>query len=233
MCGWIRRRTMQTKHKALVTGGSRGIGQAICRCLEEAGYEVHAPGRMELDLSSPQSVEAFIQANQDAGYDVLINNAGINEIALAENIAEEDLLRTMEVNLLGPIRLLRGLIPGMKEKGWGRIVNIGSIWGIVAKEGRLSYSATKHGIHGVTATLALELAPYGILVNTLCPGLVRTALTEKNNTPEQIRELSKMIPVGTLAEPDDIAQVARFLVSSENRYITGQQIVADGGYSVR
>lgn len=224
---------MQIRHKALVTGGSRGIGQAICSCLEEAGYEVHAPGRAELDLSNPQSVEAFIQGNKDAGYDVLINNAGINEIALAENIGEEDLLRTMEVNLLGPIRLLRGLIPGMKKKGWGRIVNIGSIWGIVAKEGRLSYSATKHGIHGVTATLALELAPYGILVNTLCPGLVRTALTEKNNTPEQIRGLSNMIPLGHLAEPDDIAQVARFLVSPENRYITGQQIVADGGYSVR
>ena len=79
----------------------------------------------------------------------------------------------------------------------------------------------------------MELAPYGILVNTLCPGLVRTALTEKNNTPEQIRGLSNMIPLGHLAEPDDIAQVARFLVSPENRYITGQQIVADGGYSVR
>lgn len=220
-------------HKVLLTGGSRGIGLAILQHFEALGFEVVAPTREELDLSSSQSVEAFLKAHKKAGFDVLVNNAGINEVSFIEDIREEDLLKTMEVNLLSPMRLLRGVVPEMKHKGWGRIINIGSIWGVVSKEGRATYAASKHGLHGVTATLSLELAPYNILVNTVCPGFTLTELTEKNNSPEQILQIAEDIPLGRLAKPEEIAEMVGFLGSEANTYLTGQQIVVDGGFSVR
>ena len=119
----------------------------------------------------------------------------------------------------------------MKKQKYGRIVNIGSIWGLVGKPGRTIYAVTKHGIHGVTSNLAVELAPYNILVNTVCPGFTMTALTKKNNSKEQIDQLAVSIPLGRLAEPEEQAKVVCFLAGENNTYITGQQIAVDGGYT--
>ena len=110
-------------------------------------------------------------------------------------------------------------------------MNIGSIWATVSKSGRCVYSATKNGIHGVTNTLAVELAPYNILVNTVCPGFTLTELTYKNNTEEQIAEISKDIPIGRMAEPKEMAEVVYFLGSENNTYLTGQKITVDGGFA--
>ena len=219
--------------KALVTGASRGIGLAIAIQLREEGYQVYTPKHSELDLADLESIDAFCKMYENQAFDVIVNNAGINEINLIENITEDELLRTFNINLLGPIRLLRNLIPQMKKKNYGRIVNIGSIWGTVSKSGRTVYAATKHGIHGVTQTLAVELAPYNILVNTVCPGFTLTELTKKNNSKEQIAEISSTIPMGRLAKPEEQAYAVSFLLSEKNTYITGQQLIVDGGYTSR
>lgn len=217
--------------KALVTGASRGIGAATASILREKGFEVYTPTHQELDLSDEKSIDDYCKAHLDVTFDVVVNNAGINEINNIENIKEDDLLNMMAINLMGPIRLLRGLVPNMKKQGYGRIVNIGSIWGLAGKPGRSVYAATKHGIHGITQTLAVELAPYNILVNTVCPGFTLTELTRKNNTQEQIDEISEFIPMKRMAEPIEQAQVIAFLVSDKNTYVTGQQIAVDGGYA--
>ena len=119
----------------------------------------------------------------------------------------------------------------MKLQNYGRIVNIGSIWGIVSKRGRVVYSATKHGIHGLTKTLAVELAEYNILVNTVCPGFTLTELTKKNNTDEEIAKISLNIPMGRMAESEEIASMVCYLVSDKNTYATGQLIAVDGGFT--
>jgi len=217
----------------LITGGSRGIGKAICERFGEAGYRVAAPAREEMDLSSSVSVEAYLNANRDLAPDVIVNNAGINDIHNIEEITDDEIERAMAVNLTSPIRILRALSGGMKRRGYGRIVNIGSIWAVVSKAGRCTYAATKNGIHGVTNTLAVELAPYGILVNTVCPGFTATELTRQNNTPEQIAVIEQEIPLGRLAQPREIAELVYFLGSEQNTYITGQKITADGGFTVR
>lgn len=219
------------KYKALVTGGGRGIGKVIVEQLTEQGYEVYAPNRDELELGSAESIRAFVNAHAEDGYDIIINNAGINDIHNIDEITDDEIERTMNINLIAPMKLLRAFVPTMKNKNYGKIVNVGSIWGVVSKGGRVMYSASKHGIHGITKTLAIELAPYNILVNTVCPGFTLTELTYKNNTPEQISDISQDIPMGRMAQPEEIANVICYLVSEQNTYLTGQQITVDGGFT--
>lgn len=219
------------RKRVLVTGGSRGIGQAIAEQLRREGYEVVAPSHKEMDLNSTESISRFVQRYSTEGFDCIVNNAGINEINNVENIPEDELARTLAINLVAPILLIKSFVPQMKSRGYGRIVNIGSIWGIVSKGGRLTYSASKHGIHGVTKTLAVELAPFNILVNTVSPGFTLTELTRKNNSEEQISEICKEIPMGRMAEPKEIADIVCYLISERNTYITGQMIAVDGGFT--
>lgn len=221
--------------RVLVTGGSRGIGKSIVELYHEHGYVVEAPGRSELDLAAPASVETFLDRVRASGigYDIVVNDAGVNLINEIDKVKDCDLEEMLSVNLLSPIRLLRGLVPHMKEKNFGRIVNIGSIWGVISKPGRSIYSATKHGLHGISTTLALELAPYGILVNTVAPGQTMTELTVRNNPGDAIKKMEEDIPVGRLAQPVEIAKAVFWLGSEENTYITGQQIVVDGGLTIK
>lgn len=221
------------RRKALITGGSRGIGKAIADQLRGEEYEVYAPAREELNLMDSRSVEEFISKMKSVAFDIIVNNAGINDINNIENITDSELENAMQINLISPIRLLRGFTPQMKEQNYGKIVNIGSIWGVVSKSGRTVYSVTKHGIHGLTKTLAVELAENNILINTVCPGFTLTELTTKNNTPEQIAGISKEIPMKRMAQPREIADVVCYLVSDRNTYLTGQLIVVDGGYTSR
>ncbi|MDQ5984112.1 MAG: 3-oxoacyl-[acyl-carrier-protein] reductase FabG [Eubacteriales bacterium SKADARSKE-1] len=217
----------------LITGASRGIGKATAEKFLLSGYNVFAPTRAELDLSSAFSVSAFLNRYKDFSFDTIVNNAGINDINLLENVSDEEFLNMLEINMISPIKLLRGLISSMKKRNYGRIINIASIWAVVSKEGRSIYSATKNAMHGITNTLALELAPYNILVNTVCPGFTLTELTKKNNSEEQIKEISREIPMKRMAKPEEIANVIYFLGSEENTYITGQKICADGGFTVK
>ena len=217
--------------KVLITGASRGIGKCIKEKFLKEGYDVFCPTREELDLSNEESVNKFIEKYSNEKIDIIINNAGINEINLIEDIKDEEINNMFAVNLVTPIKIIRTFAKGMKERKFGRIINISSIWGVISKEGRCVYSATKNGIHGVTNTLAIELAPYNILVNTICPGFTLTNLTKKNNTKEQIEEISKEIPLKRMAYPEEIADAVYYLGCSNNTYITGQKLIIDGGYS--
>lgn len=219
--------------KVLVTGGSRGIGAEIVALYRQRGYTVEAPSRQEMDLSDHASVQQFISEREETGYDIIINNAGCNYINEIDCVADKDLQEMVQVNLLSPVFLLRGFVPYMKRQHFGRIVNIGSIWGTITKAGRSIYSATKHGIHGITMTLAVELAPFGILVNTVAPGQTLTDLTKKNNSADAIKQMERDIPLGRLAQPAEIAKTVFFLGNEENTYITGQQILVDGGLTIR
>ncbi len=218
------------RRTALITGGSRGIGYAIAKRLHTDGIEVMAPSRTEMDLLSDSSIDAYMRSVREP-VDILINNAGINVIASLTEIADRDLQDTMQIDLLAPLRLAKALAPRMMERRYGRIVNISSIWAVVTKAGRLPYSAAKAGLGGMTRALAVELAPYNILVNALAPGFVNTELTRQNNSEAQIDAIGRTIPAGRLAEPEEIAEVAAFLASDKNSYITGQLIVVDGGYT--
>lgn len=217
--------------RVFVTGGRRGIGKAVVNRFEEAGYEVTAPAREELDLNNPESIRQYLTDHAGEKYDVIINNAGCNDIHEIEEITDDEIETMVNVNLIAPLKLIRGMVGPMKSQHYGRIINIGSIWASVSKAGRCVYSATKNGIHGITNTLAVELAEYNILVNTVCPGFTMTELTKKNNTPEQIREISKDIPIGRMAEPEEMAEIIYFLASEKNTYLTGQKILVDGGFA--
>ena len=219
--------------RVLITGGSRGIGKATVQKFQDNEYDVYAPSRQELDLGSPESVFKFVEGHRNEVFDVVVNNAGINEVNEIENITDDEITQMMNINLITPIQLLRGFVGNMKEQRYGRIVNVASIWAVVSKGGRCVYSATKNGIHGVTNTLAVELAPYNILVNTVCPGFTLTELTRKNNTPDEIKKIGKDIPMGRMAEPEEIAEIIYFLCSEKNTYLTGQKITVDGGFTVK
>jgi len=217
---------------ALVTGGSRGIGKAVCEVLRARGAEVLSPSRQELDLSSGRSIENYFK-RLDKPVQILINNAGINNIQGCLEIDESNLCASLQINLLAPLLVAGKVIPSMRASGYGRIVNISSVWSVVTKQGRLVYSMTKAGLNAVTRSLAVELAEDNILVNSVAPGYVNTELTKKNNTPAEIDKIRETIPVKRLAEPSEIAEAVAFLSSSANSYITGQIIIADGGYTCR
>lgn len=217
--------------RVLITGASRGIGAAVAAKFREQGYKVYAPGREELDLADAGSVLTYIAMHRQTRFDTIINNAGCNDVHGIEEVTDGEIDAMFAVNLISPIRLLRGFAGEMKKAGHGRIVNIGSIWGVVSKPGRCVYSAAKNGIHGVTSALSLELAPYHILVNTVCPGFTLTGLTRKNNSEEEIRQISKQIPLQRMAQPEEIAEIIYFLGSERNTYLTGQKIIVDGGFT--
>ena len=217
---------------ALITGASKGIGKEIAELFKFSGAKVLTPSHSELDLASNSSVESYA-SSLTGTIDILVNNAGINLLAELDELDQEVLKKTLQINLVAPLILTKLLAERMKSNRYGRIVNISSIWSVVAKEGRLAYTASKSALNGATRTLAVELGEHGILVNTIAPGYVNTELTSQNNSSEQLRLIRNNIPLKRLAEPNEIAQIAAFLCSEKNSYMTGQVLVADGGYVCR
>jgi 3-oxoacyl-[acyl-carrier protein] reductase len=218
------------KRRAFVTGGSRGIGAAMAGELSRKGFEVWSPGRAELDLGDPSSIERFVRA-QEGNVDVLINNAGINFLKAMPELDSTTWGQMQQVNLAAPLRLIQWVTPFMRAQKWGRILNISSIFSLVTKERRCAYSMTKAAINALTRSAAVELGPDGILVNALCPGYVETEMTSRNNSPAELERIRGTIPLRRLALPVELARVAGFLCSEENNYITGQAVVADGGFT--
>lgn len=218
------------KRTVLITGGSRGIGKAIVDRLKK-DYRVIAPSRRELDLMDDKSIGNYLASIRNKTIDILINNAGVNYPQWIEEMTDENIRETIQVNLAAPIKLVRGVVGGMKKQKWGRVINISSAFGIVARGKQVLYCATKHGLNGMTKALALELAKDNILVNALCPGFARTDLVVKRNSPEKVAALETAIPLGRLVEPSEIAEVVAFLISEKNTYMIGSVLLVDGGFS--
>lgn len=214
-----------------LTGRSGEIGHAIHSQFKQQDYHVIAPTRKEMDLASDASIEHFLQKMTEK-IDVFIHCAGINQPKLIADILPVDLLTTMQVNALSFYKMSHYFLNQELLNNNGHILGVSSIYGFLARKGRFSYSASKYCLKGMVKTLALELGHRNIKANVIAPGFVDTKLTRKNNSEEMIEGFKQKISLGRLASPDDIAKVAYFLCSDQNAYITGQEIIVDGGYSI-
>ena len=235
---------------AVVTGASRGIGAATARALDRAGARValvardvdalsalagelaHDPVVLPCDLAGVEAPTALGRAVLDAfgTIDVVVNNA-----AIAARLPTADLDAALiddmyAVNVRAPLLLLTALIPAMIERGSGSIINLSSVSGVVGTPRRAAYAATKGAIDAATRSLAMELGPHGIRVNSVAPGVVDTDLWARNKAiPGVIEAIDAQTPLRRWSQPDDIADVIVFLASDAARFVTGETISADGG----
>ncbi len=251
---------MTEKNIALITGGASGIGLATAQALTASGSQVFIAdiqddlGRevaqsldgefVKLDVSSEADWNAAIQTVEEkAGrLDVLVNNAGIGAGGTLESTTLEDFNRTLSVNLTGVFLGCKAAVPLMQKSGGGSIINISSIFGIVADELSLAYTASKGGVRSMTKAIALDCAARktGVRVNSVHPGFVQTPLVE-NGVSAMPAEMAEaygartvgQTPMGRIGEPSEIGDVIAFLASDASRFMTGSEIVIDGGFSAR
>ncbi|PWS28179.1 SDR family oxidoreductase [Pedobacter yonginense] len=237
----------------LVTGGTRGIGKQIAEDFHALGGTVlitgtHAEQIEELNnvslksgerkhffcvnFTSSQSVDQFlVQLAEYSKIDVLINNAGLNKHNSVENIITAEWDDMMAVNVTAPFKLIRDVSPRMIENNYGRIINIASIFSKIGKERRTCYTTTKFGVDGLTLGVSNDLSRYNILVNTVSPGFIMTDMTRTNLSQKEIEDLTQQIPAKRMGQVQDISRAVIFLASDLNSYITGQNIVVDGGFT--
>ncbi len=237
----------------IVTGATRGIGKQIADDLASLGANLILTGTrldeidelnntqrvtgyrkryLQLDFSEPSSVDNFIETiGLEKEIHGLVNNAGINKLNYVQDANLEDWDAMIAVNLTAPFRLINAVSKRMIEQKYGRILNVGSIFSKISKEKRAVYSATKFGINGLTTGVSNDLARYNILCNTLSPGFVLTDLTRKNLSEKEMADLLEMVPAKRLGEVSDISNIAVFMLSDLNQYLTGQNIIVDGGFT--
>ena len=227
---------------AVVTGGTRGIGRATAECLKLAGLKVLVTGTRPdgvapegcefraVNFEDEQASEAFAKEVGELVPLVLVNNAGLTVPRPFAEIETQEFLRVHRINLVAPMRLCRAVLGGMRRQGWGRIVNVSSIWGVVSRKEKAIYSSTKGGMNMMTAALAAEVADNGILANCVAPGFIKTDLMMNATTEDERRELAESVPLGRLGTPEEIARFIAWLCSDENTYISGQTLVIDGGF---
>jgi acetoacetyl-CoA reductase len=232
---------------AIVTGGTRGIGEAVSLALRDAGFTVAASYVGNIDKANALSRLSGIatyqwdvadfdacqavaeQITQDLGpIDVLINNAGITRDSSIFKMTNEAWTDVVNTNLNGCFNMVKAVLPGMRERAWGRIVNMGSINGQGGQFGQVNYSAAKSALHGFTKALAQEGARLGITVNTVAPGYINTEMLQAV-PPEQLAKIAAKIPVGRLGEAHEIARMVAFLCAEESGFITGSTISINGG----
>ena len=228
---------------ALVTGGTRGIGAAITKELQRLGASVIITGTkpddiplkdykyMCVDFTNKDNLREFIDEIHDLQIDILINNAGINQIGPISDLKVVDFERVQQVNVTAPFMLCQVVLPGMRDRKWGRIVNISSIWGKISKAYRAPYSASKFAIDGLTAAISAEVAVDGVLVNSVAPGFIDTELTRSVLGVEGMNELALQVPIQRVGTPQEIAVFVAWLSGIENTYISGQNIAIDGGFT--
>jgi len=233
----------------LITGANRGIGYNILQKLDHAGYTVIGTARSEegvelisssvknsngkgiiMDVTDQASIDnavSLIKKEFGSLYG-LVNNAGITQDNLLMRMTDEQWLSVIDSNLTSLYRVTKSIIKDMIKAKTGRIINIGSIVGLIGNAGQSNYSATKSGLLGFTKSLARELSSRNINVNSISPGFIETDMT-KALSEEQVSNLSKNIPLGRIANPDEVSGVVAFLLSEDSSYITGENINVNGG----
>lgn len=232
---------------AVVTGGTRGIGEAICMALKEQGCTVIANyggddvkasaftektgiPSYKWDVGNHEAALAGCRkAEEEVGpIDIVVNNAGITRDAVLHKMSWEDWDEVMRINLGGCFNMAKACFPGMRERRWGRIVNIGSINGQAGQYGQVNYAAAKSGIHGFTKALAQEGARFGVTVNAIAPGYIDTDMVAAV-PPPVLEKIVAKIPVGRLGHASEIARGVAFLTSAEGAFITGSTLSINGG----
>ena len=226
--------------KVLVSGGTKGIGGAIVTKLLDEGYSVIATTRDKtkanilehknltvenLDLSSKDSVSEFQEKVESFKPSILINNAGVAKDNLFLRMSENDWTEVIETNLNGTYRLTKIFLKDMIKNKWGRIINIGSVSGLMGNPGQTNYASSKAALEGFTKSLAKEIGSRNITVNLVSPGFINTDMTSGLT----IEKLESQIPLGRMGNPSDVASLVAFLASEGAGYITGQTLVVDGG----
>ena len=226
--------------KVLVSGGTKGIGGAIVTKLLDEGYSVIATTRDKtkanilehenltvenLDLSSKDSVSEFQEKVESFKPSILINNAGITKDNLFLRMSENDWTEVIETNLNGTYRLTKIFLKDMIKNKWGRIINIGSVSGLMGNPGQTNYASSKAALEGFTRSLAKEIGSRNITVNLVSPGFINTDMTSGLT----IEKLESQIPLGRMGNPSDVASLVVFLAGEGAGYITGQTLVVDGG----
>ena len=253
-----------TDRTALITGGGRGIGRAVAfafaregarlalcsrtsteveRVADEIRQEFRADVMYDVcDVSDPKDVAKFFLAASNAfdhSPDILVNNAGIAESAPLVKTGDELWQRHLAINLNGTFYFMRAALPSMIERGWGRIINVSSIAGKTGAPYIAAYAASKHGVLGLTRSVALEVAAKGVTVNAICPGYVETEMTTRaieqitaktgRSSGETLDAIKRMSPQNRLIAPEEVAALALLLASDDARSITGEAINVDGG----
>jgi 3-oxoacyl-[acyl-carrier protein] reductase len=226
--------------KVLVSGGTKGIGRAIVTKLLDEGFSVIATTRDKtkanilehknltvenLDLSSKDSVSEFQEKVESFKPSILVNNAGVTKDNLFLRMSENDWTEVIETNLNGTYRLTKIFLKDMIKNKWGRIINIGSVSGLMGNPGQTNYASSKAALEGFTRSLAKEIGSRNITVNLVSPGFINTDMTSGLT----IEKLESQIPLGRMGNPSDVASLVAFLASEGAGYITGQTLVVDGG----
>jgi NAD(P)-dependent dehydrogenase (short-subunit alcohol dehydrogenase family) len=182
-------------------------------------------------LSDPKQISEWLQHNHETP-NLLVCNAGVNEIQLLENYDEETFRKVFDTNLTGHLNLTLGILPQMIKNRGGRIIFISSAYSSKARAGRFPYSASKSALNSFMRNIAIEYAHLNILTNAIAPGFIETDLTKRNNSSSDLAKITERIPLGKLGTSEDVARLVEFLGSDSNKYITGQVINVDGGFSI-